>query len=390
MPDALGVLDFAVRKERGLLEMALRDAVALSCLQPASGETRAARLLKELVEGQPGLPFEPEPGDLIDRLAGRLGIPPDESSGAIAAARSWADRALARASAAGLTPVAFTDPRYPPWLGQIVDPPIVLWVKGAVPDLTMPAVAVVGSRHATPTGLALGRQLGEGLAEAGLLVVSGLARGVDGVSHEGALAVGGKTLGVLGCGADVIYPAEHRDLTARVAASGGVISELPPGTTPQPHYFPLRNRIIAGLSRAVVVIEAGDRSGSLITARMALEQGRDVLAVPGNVLSGRNRGCHALIKDGARLVETVGDVLDELGWAHPGQNQVKKDGKSLTDNTLVSILESKMAAGETYDADGLASLTGWAPSQLLAELAALEIRGRLARVPGGWVRRTNR
>lgn len=390
MPDALSVLDFAVRKERGLLEMTLRDAVALSCLQPASGETRAARLLKELVEGQPGLPFEPEPGDLIDRLADRLGIPPDETSGAIAAARSWADRALARASVAGLTPVAFTDPRYPPWLGQIVDPPIVLWVKGALPDLTMPAVAVVGSRHATPTGLALGRQLGEGLAEAGLLVVSGLARGVDGVSHEGALAVGGKTLGVLGCGADVIYPAEHRDLTSRVAASGGVISELLPGTTPQPHYFPLRNRIIAGLSRAVVVIEAGDRSGSLITARMALEQGRDVLAVPGNVLSGRNRGCHSLIKDGARLVETVGDVLDELGWAHPGQNQVKKDGKSLGDNTLVSILESKMAAGETYDADGLASLTGWAPSQLLAELAALEIRGRLARVPGGWVRRTNR
>ena len=372
------------------MEMTLLDAVTLSCLRPASGDTHAARVLKELTEQPPGLPFDSWTGDLLLQLADRLKIPTDAQRPAIDAARTWAEKALTRAHTSGLTPIPYADARYPPWLRQIADPPIVLWVKGQLPDLATPAVAVVGSRHATPTGLALGRQLGEGLAEAGLMVVSGLARGVDGVSHEGALAVRGKTLGVLGCGSDVIYPAEHRDLTARVAASGGVISELPPGTTPQPHYFPLRNRIIAGLSRAVVVIEAGERSGSLITARMALEQGRDVLAVPGNVLSGRNRGCHSLIKDGARLVETVGDVLDELGWVHSGQNRVEKDGKSLSDNTLVSILESKMAAGETYDADGLASLTGWAPSQLLAELAALEIRGRLARVPGGWVRRTNR
>jgi DNA processing protein len=370
--------------------MTLHDAVALSCLQPASGNTRAARLLKELLDGPPTLPFEPASGDVIRLLAERLGIPPDEQPGAITAAHAWADRALERAGKAALIPLIITDPRYPPWLRQIVDPPIVLWVKGSLPDLTLPAVAVVGSRHATPTGLALGRQLGEGLAEAGLLVVSGLARGVDGVSHEGALAVGGKTLAVLGCGADVIYPAEHRELTTRVAASGGVISELLPGITPQPHYFPLRNRIIAGLSRAVVVIEAGDRSGSLITARMALEQGREVLAVPGNVLSGRNRGCHALIKDGARLVETVGDVLDELGWVRSGEHQGKEDDKSPENNTLGSILESKMAAGETYDADSLATVTGWATSQLLAELAALEISGRLVRVAGGWTRRTGR
>ncbi len=370
--------------------MELLDAVALSCLQPVSGETRPARLLKELVDGPPGLPFEPVGGDLIHQLAGRLGIPPEEQPGAINSAREWAHKALARAEKAALTPLPLADPRYPPWLKQIVDPPIVLWVKGALPDVTMPAVAVVGSRHATPTGLALGRQLGEGLAEAGLLVVSGLARGVDGVSHEGALAVGGKTLGVLGCGADVVYPSEHRDLTSRVAVSGGVLSELPPGTTPQPHYFPLRNRIIAGLSRAVVVIEAGDRSGSLITARMALEQGRDVLAVPGNVLSGRNRGCHALIKDGARLVETVGDVLEELGWAKAGNPEANRCAKALENSTLGALLEARMLAGETYDADSLAGLMGWAPSQLLAELAALEIHGRLVRVPGGWARRTGR
>lgn len=369
--------------------MNMLDAVALSCLQPASGDTRPARLLKELIDGPPTLPFELAP-DAIHQLAARLGIPGEDQGAAVATARQWADWALARAETSGLTPIPISDDRYPAWLRQIVDPPIVLWIKGVLPDLTMPAVAVVGSRHATPTGLALGRQLGEGLAEAGLLVVSGLARGVDGVSHEGALSVGGKTLGVLGCGADVIYPAEHRDLTSRVAASGGVISELLPGTTPQPQYFPLRNRIISGLSRAVVVIEAGDRSGSLITARMALEQGREVLAVPGNVLSGRNRGCHALIKDGARLVETVGDVLDELGWSRRGDGEVDPSGKLLINKTLDSHLESKMASGESYDADTLASLTGWGPSQLLAELAALEIRGRLVRVPGGWMRQTRR
>lgn len=364
----------------------LRDVVALSCLQPASADTRLARHLKELLDGPAELPFEPVGSAWLSQLAERAGVPPDEGARTIERARSFADRAIERAAHSGLRPLPFTDPGYPPWLWQIADPPIVLWVNGRLPDLSRPAVAVVGSRHATPTGLALARQLGEGLAEAGLLVVSGLARGVDGASHEGALAVGGTTLGVLGCGADVIYPAEHRELTSRVAASGGVLSELLPGTTPQPHYFPLRNRIIAGLSRAVVVIEAGERSGSLITARMALEQGRDVLAVPGNVLSGRNRGCHALIKDGARLVETVGDVLDELGWVRADETRANTEGKSFE----ISALESKMAAGDVYDADSLAKLTGWAASQLLAELAALEISGRLARVPGGWVRRTRR
>lgn len=368
---------------------AMLDAVALSCLLPASGDTRASRALKELAD-EHRLPFD-EPADAtLHRLAERLNVPADERPAVISTARRFAARALDRAAATGLTPVPIDDLRYPPWLRQIADPPIVLWVKGQLPDLQRPAIAIVGSRHATPAGLALGRQLAEGLAETGLLIVSGLARGVDGVSHEGALAVGGKTLGVLGCGADVIYPAEHRDLAARVADSGGILSELLPGTTPQPHYFPLRNRIISGLCRAVVVIEAGERSGSLITARMALEQGRDVLAVPGNVLSGRNRGCHALIKDGARLVETVGDVLEELGWGPPGTEQAKNKDNPLEMNSLESIVESSMSPGETYDVDGLANATGWAASQLLAELAALELQGRLERVPGGWLRRSGR
>ncbi len=363
--------------------MALADVVTLSCLRPPAGETLLARTFKALVDDPRGELFAWTADQLLDAMCDRLEVPIEARGAAVAEARRYAGLALDRAEREGLTPIPCTDERYPSWLWEVADPPPVLWVKGVAGAVAVPAVAVVGSRHASPAGLALARQLGHGLAEVGLLVVSGLARGVDGASHEGALEAGGRTLGVLGCGADVIYPAEHRDLTARVAASAGVWSELPPGTTPQPHYFPLRNRIISGLSRAVVVIEAGERSGSLITARMALEQGREVLAVPGSVLSGRSRGCHALIKDGARLVETVGDVLDELGWARPDESTERMDSKSLP----ISDLESKMVPGDVHDVDGLAKLTGWATGQLLAELASLEIHGRVARVPGGWVRR---
>ena len=359
------------------------DIVTLACLRPPSGDARLAREFKTLISEAETQLLAPTAGDLLTGLAMRLGIEPAVHGEAIEMARHVAAQALDRAARVGLSALPFNDPGYPPWLWQIADPPPVLWVKGNAPDAHRPTVAVVGSRTATPAGLALARQLGEGLAEAGVMVVSGLARGVDGSSHEGALSVGGTTIGVLGCGADVVYPAEHRDLTDRVAASGGVVSELPPGTTPQAHYFPLRNRIISGLSRAVVVIEAGERSGSLITARMALEQGREVLAVPGNVLSGRSRGCHALIKDGARLVETVSDVLDELGWVRPDNSEAVETAKS----NEMSVLASRMAVGDVYDVDGLAILTGWATGQLLAELASLEIVGRVARVAGGWVRR---
>ena len=187
-----------------------------------------------------------------------------------------------------------------------------------VDTLGRPSVAVVGARAASPTGQRIGYELGRDLALAGLVVVSGLARGVDGAAHAGALDGGGRTVAVLGCGVDVVYPRQHGALAARVAAQGVIVSEFPPGTEPRPSHFPLRNRIISGLSRAVVVVEASEQSGSLITAQMALEQGRDVLAVPGTWPAGRYRGCHALIKDGARLVETVEDVLEEIGWRPAG------------------------------------------------------------------------
>ena len=170
----------------------------------------------------------------------------------------------------------------------------MLWTRGAAAALERPAVALVGSRAASPHGLAVAERLAADLAARGIVVVSGLARGVDSAAHRGALSGGGSTIAVLGSGADIIYPPEHAALAREIEATGVVMSELAPGTPPLPLFFPLRNRIISGLSRAVVVIEAGEKSGSLITARLALDQGRDVLAVPGNVLSGRNRGAHAL------------------------------------------------------------------------------------------------
>ena len=187
----------------------------------------------------------------------------------------------------------------------------VLWTAGSR-GLSAPAVAIVGARAASPYALSVASRLGSDLVASGLTIVSGLARGVDSAAHRGALAGGGITIGVLGSGVDVMYPPEHEPLARDMAARGAVISELVPGTPPHPYFFPLRNRIISGLSRAVVVIEAGDRSGSLITARCALERGAMVLAVRA-VLSGRNRGAHALLRDGAKIVESADDILEELG-----------------------------------------------------------------------------
>ena len=201
-------------------------------------------------------------------------------------ARPRARESIARGRALGLTPVTWRDAAYPPRLTTIPDPPVAFWARGDLAVLGRPSIAVVGSRRATPSGLAVARQLAADLAGEGFCVVSGLARGIDGAAHAGALAAGGVTVAVLGCGADIIYPREHARLATEILASGVVLSEFSPGTPPLPEHFPLRNRIISGLARAVVVVEASDHSGSLITARMALEQGRDVLAVPGNVLSG--------------------------------------------------------------------------------------------------------
>src|SRR5436309_5889064 len=213
--------------------------------------------------------------------------------------------------------IALGDARYPENLRELTGPPEQLYVRGSFAAEDALAVAIVGSRAATAYGLAVAERLAADLAARGVAVVSGLARGVDSAAHRGALSTGA-TIAVLGSGVDVVYPPEHGALAREIEAAGAIVSELVPGTPPHKVFFPRRNRIISGLSRAVVVIEAGEKSGSLITARCALEQGREVLAVPGNVLTGRNRGAHALLRDGATIVESVEDILQELGMSRGG------------------------------------------------------------------------
>ena len=205
------------------------------------------------------------------------------------------------------------DSSYPQLLSQICDPPPCLWTRGDRSALASIAVAVIGARAASHEGLIAAGEIACDLARAGIVVVSGMARGIDSAAHAGALDGGGKTIAVLGTGIDRVYPAENDVLAERIAANGLLLTEFPPGTHPEDWHFPRRNRIISGLSKAVVVVEAKEKSGSLITARLAADQGRDVMAVPGTIVGGRNRGANALLRDGAKLVESAVDILQELG-----------------------------------------------------------------------------
>jgi DNA processing protein len=277
------------------------------------------------------------------------------------------------------------DARYPAALAAIHDPPPMLWTRGRAESLRGPMVAVVGSRAASPYALQVARKLGADLARRQVTVVSGMARGVDSAAHEGALDGGGATVAVFGCGVDVIYPPEHARLAERIRASGALISELPPETPPLPAYFPRRNRIISGVALAVVVVEAAEKSGSLITARFALEQGREVLAVPGNILSGRNSGAHALLRDGARIVEGADDILEEIqsGMRDAGLGNRGAEGSNSADRASQDPVLLHMAVAEPYDLDELAGLSGMDRIALLPRLLELELTGAVQRVDGG-------
>jgi DNA processing protein len=278
------------------------------------------------------------------------------------------------------------DIRYPATLAAIHDPPPKLWVRGQTDALCTRSIAVVGSRAASPYALEVSRRLAADLARRGVTVVSGMARGVDSAAHRGALEAGGMTVAVFGCGIDMIYPREHEALAARICERGALVSEFPPGMPPLKQNFPQRNRIISGLSLAVVVVEAAEGSGSLITADFALEQGRAVLAVPGNVLGGRNYGAHALLRDGAKLVECADDILEELpslGMRDWGlgisQSQESKTANSASQDPVLR----RMTEGETYDLDELSHLSGVDRVKLLARLLELELGGAVRRVGGG-------
>jgi DNA processing protein len=325
------------------------------------------------------------PSEWLSTIALRLWPHPSDRQRNVDWARARADESLRLAEAAGHGLLTCLDPGYPESLRAIADPPVVLWTQGKQSLLRESAVAVVGSREATPTSIAVARALARDLAEAGVVVVSGMARGVDSAAHAGALECGGRTIAVVGSGLNHVYPRRNTALAERIRATGAIVSELPANALPLPPHFPLRNRIISGLSLATVVVEAGERSGSLITARQAMEQGRDVLAVPGGTLSGRHRGCHSLIKDGARLVETVEDVLDEIDWSR----RQAREAENSPNRLQLSDLESNMAKGELYSVDNLAERTGRSASDLLAELCLLELSGRVTRAAGGQFVRMN-
>jgi DNA processing protein len=313
----------------------------------------------------------------LEAVLDAMAIPGRDVRGACDAARTAADGALKAAEALRMDVVAWFDDRYPPLLNCTPDPPPVLWTRGCVPALWKPTVAIVGSRAATPYAVSVAFRLGGELAERGVVVASGLARGVDSAAHRGAIEAGGVTSAVLGSGLDRVYPTEHENLSETIAATGVVLSELGPGAPPLPEHFPLRNRIISGISLAVVVVEASEKSGSLITARCATEQGRDVMAVPGSVLSGRNRGSHSLLKDGAKVVETADDILEELGW--PGARAAACAAKLLSSEPLLA----DMAPGEVYGLDALAESTAMPASKLLPRLMELELRGHIRAAGGG-------
>lgn len=279
--------------------------------------------------------------------------------------------------------LSFDDPRFPFSLVAIRDCPTQLWYRGDLDAFLNPAVAIVGSRAATTVALEMAGQLAEGLASRGVTVVSGLARGVDSAAHRGALRGGGRTIAVLGSGLDTIYPPEHRGLATQITDAGLLISEYPPEAPPNAFHFPLRNRLISGLSRAVVVIEASEKSGSLITASYALNQGRDVMAVPGNPLSGRNRGGHALIRDGAKIVESADDIVVELGLGAPvtpdAEQQVSNSKSGVSGDPVLRAMDP----GYPYDLDQLVAASGLDGARLLPRLLDLELHGSIRRAPGG-------
>ena len=296
----------------------------------------------------------------------------------IAEFKGWddLDRELEQLQSLGAEVVTLKDEAYPPALRNIPDPPVVLYKKGTLPEEER-SIAVVGSRRATPEGMNLAHKIADTLSSLGVTVVSGLARGIDSSAHRGALSGPGKTIAVLGCGLDIYYPWENRLLCDRIGEEGMVITEYGLGERPLRHHFPERNRIIAGLSKGVLVIEASERSGSLITARLGLEYGRDVMAIPGNVFNDEYRGANALIKQGARLVDSIEDIIEIF----PGLKIVKKRPIDMgsTEGYIYSIIgPRKIHVDEVIEKSKMAA------KEVMAVLTMLEMKEVIREVAGGF------
>lgn len=350
-------------------------------LTPGVGGERQRRLLAAF--GLPDSIFGASRSTLVavvgSETADALLAPPDQA--AIDAALSWATEP-------GNHILTLADAAYPRSLLDIADPPTLLYAKGDPALLARPALAVVGARSATAQGQDNARAFARCLTEAGFAIVSGLALGIDAAAHRGALDAGdGATIAVIGTGADRIYPARNQSLARAIAERGLILSEFPLGTPPLPHNFPRRNRLIAGLARGVVVVEAALGSGSLITARLAAEGGREVFAIPGSIHSPLSRGCHRLIRDGAKLVETAADILEELHWGvptqpQPGGPEVAPAAPAADATDPDATLLAHMGH-DPVDLDTLSARSGLTVDALYAILLPMELDGRIARLPGG-------
>jgi len=351
-------------------------------LAPGVGRDGARRLLAAF--GLPEAIWQQPPSAWSDavgpRLAQALETPPPDFEATLARHVQWLSEAPDRHL------ITLGDPRFPPELLDTPDPPLMLFLQGDPAVLRHPVrLAVVGSRNPTPQGERNAHDFSRALTGAGLCVVSGLALGVDGAAHEGALQGGGPTIAVTGTGLDRVYPARHHDLAHRIAVNGAIVSEYPLGTPPLAAHFPQRNRIISGLSQGTLVVEAALQSGSLITARMAAEQGREVFAIPGSIHSPQARGCHWLIRQGAKLVESAQDILEDLHLAPatdpaPGAGP---GGEAADDpDGLLQAL-----GHDPVSLDALQARTGLDTARLQARLLDLELCGAVARLPGGLLQR---
>lgn len=315
-------------------------------------------------------------------LATAVGTEPEHLAERLQAAHAWWQGGGHRHV------LCIADDAYPPLLLHTADPPMLLYVQGQVEVLQRKALAIVGSRNASAQGVDNARAFASHLSQQGWTIVSGLAHGIDGAAHEGGLLGPGSTIAVVGTGLDRVYPARHRALAHRIADSGAMLSEFAPGMPPVAANFPARNRIIAGLARGTLVVEAALQSGSLITARLAAEAGREVFAVPGSIHSPLSRGCHALIRQGAKLVESAADILEEFGAPAPvpAASAASAAAGSVRDGD--AVLEALGYDPVTLDA--LCARTGFSAQALSARLLELELEDRVARLPGGlYQRRTS-
>jgi len=348
-----------------------------------------AALIRKLVDGfgSPGSVLEADPEEII-RVpgAGKQAAATLGDRETVAAARKRAAKQLRRAAASGVRVIDTDDPLFPFQLRTIHDCPLLLYCRGKTSLLGQPAVAVVGSRSASAYGRRIGFELSRSLAALGIVVVSGMALGIDGEAHRGALNGDGGTIGVLGCGPDIVYPAVHAGLYRQVESRGVLVSEYPLGTRPDGFRFPARNRIISGLSLGVVVVEATLRSGSLITARLALEQGREVFAVPGPVDSSRSAGTHWLLKQGARLVQSAEDIVEELQLASSLKTVSSSgyDGEGRSENNLSACEKQVLAVvdDDSRTIDEIIRSSGLSAAEVGDALLQLELGGLVRRLPG--------